>query len=303
MMWASFKRILRYGHQSFMRDKGSSGATLLIMVVTLTSITSLVLLRGAVGFLVDSLEKRVDVSAYFYETTKEQQILDLKEQLLLMPEIKHVTYTSSEEALVTFREAHKDDPIILSSLETVGKNPLLASLNMKTKNFGDYAKAVEFLEGQDYAPLISKIDYQDRAPVIQQIYSLTSGIQMFGILVSIGFSIIVMLVTFNTVRLAIYNASKEIEVMRLVGASNAFIRGPFIVQGIIVGVVASLVTLLLFVPIVFLLNGFAERLLPGFELSTYFFSQIPLLLLLQLICGIGLGVFSSLFAIRRYLQV
>lgn len=303
MMWASFKRILRYGHQSFMRDKGSSGATLLIMVVTLTSITSLVLLRGAVGFLVDSLEKRVDVSAYFYDTTQEQQILDLKEQLLLMPEIKDVTYTSQEEALAIFREAHKDDPIIISSLETVGKNPLLASLNMRTKEFGDYAKAVEFLQGQDYAPLISKIDYQDRAPVIKQIYSLTSGIQLAGIFMSIAFSIIVILVTFNTVRLAIYNASKEIEVMRLVGASGAFIRGPFIIQGVIVGAASSMITLLLFTPIVFLLNGFVERLLPGFELSAYFFSQIPFLLLLLLVCSIGLGVLSSLFAIRTYLRI
>ncbi|MDO8470637.1 MAG: permease-like cell division protein FtsX [bacterium] len=303
MIWASFKRVLRYGYQSFMRDKGSSGATLLIMVVTLASITSLLLLRGAVGFLVDSLEQRVDVSAYFYETTQEQQILDLKTQLLLMPEIKEVTYTSQEEALATFREAHKDDPIIISSLDTVGKNPLLASLNMRTKEFGDYAKAVEFLQGQDYAPLISKIDYQDRAPVIRQIYSLTSGIQLFGILMSIGFAIIVVLVTFNTVRLAIYNASKEIEIMRLVGASSAFIRGPFIIQGVIVGIVASIITTLLFIPIVFLLNGFTEHLLPGFELSGYFFSQFFLILFLQLICGVGLGVLSSLFAIRKYLRI
>src|SRR3989344_1411869 len=303
MSWVSLKRIFRYGYQSFMRDKGSSGATLLIMVVTLTSITSLVLLRGGIEFLVESLEKRVDVSAYFYETTQEQQILDIKEQLFLMPATKDVRYVSQEEALAMFREDHKDDPIIISSLETVGKNPLLASLSVKTKNFGDYAQVLDFLQGQEYAPLISKIDYQDRAPVIKQIYSLTSGIQMFGIFLSIGFGIIVMLVTFNTVRLAIYNASKEIEIMRLVGAGNAFIRGPFIVQGVIVGGLATVSTLFLFVPIVYMLNGFVEGLLPGFELSSYFFSQLPLLLLLQLTCGIGLGVFSSLFAIRKYLRI
>lgn len=303
MFFVSLKRIARYGYQSFLRDKGSSMALLFIMVLTLSGVTSLFLVRGAMGFLVVALESRVDVSAYFLKETPEQNILDVQTQLLSLPEIRDVRYVSQEDALKKFTEANQNDPVILSSLQAVGGNPLLASLNIRTWRQGDYTKVVDALQEGDSASIIEKIDYQDRRPTIEKIGALTTGIQTIGFLIVLLFGIAVMLVAFNTTRLAIYHARKEIEVMRLVGASNAFIRGPFFMQGALIGSIASFITTLLFVAPVFLVSGFVERLLPGFSLAQYFLSNILLIILIQLFVGIGLGVLSAAIAMRRYLEV
>ncbi len=303
MFFVSLKRIARYGYQSFLRDKGSSMALLFIMVLTLSGVTSLFLVRGAMGFLVVALESRVDVSAYFLKETPEQNILDVQTQLLSLPEIRDVRYVSQEDALKKFTETNQNDPVILSSLQAVGGNPLLASLNIRTWRQGDYTKVVDALQEGDAASIIEKIDYQDRRPTIEKIGALTTGIQTIGFLVVLLFGIAVMLVAFNTTRLAIYHARKEIEVMRLVGASNAFIRGPFFMQSVLVGSIASIVTTLLFIAPVFLVSGFVERLLPGFSLAQYFLSNILLIILIQLVVGIGLGVLSAAIAMRRYLEV
>ncbi len=304
MFFVSLKRIARYGYQSFLRDKGSSVALLFIMVFTLSLVTALFLVRGATTFLVLALESRVDVSAYFVKETPEQSILDVQTQLTHLSEIRDVRYVSQEDALKKFTETNQDDLVILSSLEEVGGNPLLASLNIRTWKQGDYAKVVDFLQNkEDFAPLIEKIDYQDRQPVIEKIGALTTGIQTIGFIMVLVLGLAVVLVAFNTTRLAIYHARKEIEVMRLVGASNAFIRGPFFIHGALVGVIASFITTLLFIAPVFLISGFVERLLPGFSLTGYFLSNIFLIILLQLVVGIGLGILSSAIAMRKYLEV
>ena len=303
MFFVSLKRIARYGYQSFLRDKGSSIALLFIMVLTLSGVTSLFLVRGAASFLVLALESRVDVSAYFFKETPEQSILDAQTQLLQLPEIRDVKYVSQEDALKKFTEANQNDPVILSALQEVGRNPLLASLNIRTREQGDYAKVVDTLQRGDFASIIEKIDYEDRRPTIEKIGALTTGIQTIGFLVVLLFGIAVVLVAFNTTRLAVYHARREISVMRLVGASNAFIRGPFFMQAALIGVIASIVTTVLFVAPVFLVSGFVERLLPGFSLAGYFLSNIFLIILIQLVVGIGLGVLSAAIAMRRYLEV
>ena len=304
MFFVSLKRIARYGYQSFLRDKGSSIALLFIMVFTLSGVTSLFLVRGATTFLVLALESRVDVSAYFVKETPEQSILDVQTQLTQLSEIRDVKYVSQEDALKKFTETNQNDPVILSSLEEVGQNPLLASLNIRTWKQGDYAKVVDILqEREDFAPIIEKIDYRDRQPVIEKIGALTAGIQTIGFLVVFVLGMAVVLVAFNTTKLAMYHARKEIEVMRLVGASNAFIRGPFFMHGALVGVIASFITTLLFIAPVFLVSGFVERLLPGFSLAGYFFSNILIIISLQLLVGIGLGILSSAIAMRKYLEV
>jgi cell division transport system permease protein len=266
-------------------------------------VTSLFLVQGAMGFLVQALESRVDVSAYFISDTEEQNILDVQKQLLQLPEIRDVKYVSKEDALKKFTDAHQNDPTVLAALQAVGQNPLLPSLNIRTWKQGDYAKVVNFLSDGEAAGIIQKVDYQDRRPVIEKINAVTTGIQTLGFIIILIFGIAVVLVSFNTTRLAIYHARKEIEVMRLVGASNSFIRGPFFMQGVLVGVIATVITNLLFILPVFLLSGFVEQLLPGFSLVRYFFFHLPILILLQLAAGIGLGILSSAIAMKRYLEV
>ncbi|MDA1337147.1 MAG: FtsX-like permease family protein, partial [bacterium] len=122
-------------------------------------------------------------------------------------------------------------------------------------------------------------------------------------LVTLFAGFIAVLVAFNTIRLTIYGSRDEIEVMRLVGASNWFIRGPFIIQGVIVGVLATLITTLLFFPVTLFVGIKLQSFAPGFDLFSYFASNLLVIVFLQLAVGVGLGVISSLLALRRHLRV
>lgn len=285
-----------------MRDRGSSVATVFVMVIAISLVTFLMLFQGTAAFVITSLESRVDISTYFLDTVFEEEILQVRDELVKLDDVRDVQYISKDKALEKFLEEHKGDEVILASLEAVGSNPLLSSLNIRTWDSSSYLKVTDFLE-ESFGGLISKVDFEEREPVIQRLDGLTSGIQTFGILFTIILGIVAVLVAFNTIRLAIYSTREEIEVMRLVGASNWFIRGPFVVQGVIVGIVAAIISLLLFIPATLFLSGPLENLISGFNIFSYFLSNIFVIFLAQLLVGVILGMISSAIAVKRYLKV
>jgi len=272
------------------------------MVIVMSVATMLFFLQGAASFMIAGLEESVDISTYLKNTATQEEVTQLKEELESLSEVKEVKYISKEQALESFVETHKQDEVILESLEIVGQNPLLASLSIKAFSASQYVAISEFLQATPFASIISDVDYFDRAPVINKLSTLTAGIQSAVFLVILFAGFVAMLVAFNTIRLTIYSSRDEIEIMRLVGASNRFIRGPFIIQGMIVGVLATLITTLLFFPLTLFVGIKLQTFAPGFDLFSYFTSNLFLILLLQLTAGIGLGVVSSLIAIRKYLK-
>lgn len=301
-MFTSFKRIFRSGSEKFVRDRSSTGASLVVMTIVLFVVGSLLILQGIGEFLVLKLQEGVDISAYIQDAAPEEEVSRIRSELLALDQVKEVEYVSKEEALLRFREAYQGEEAILDPLDAIGRNPLLAHFNIKTSDPASYPAVAEFLQGEALASVIADIDFHDREPVIERISLIVAGIRAGVLAVVVALSAIAVLVAFNTIRLTIYGSKEEIEVMRLVGASNWFIRGPFLVQGVLVGVASTGCALLL----LFVLSFFASSELEsftGFDLSSFLISQIFLLLCLQLLVGIGLGILSSTIAIRRYLQV
>ena len=121
-----------------------------------------------------------------------------------------------------------------------------------------------------------------------------------GILAAVFLTLVAVLVSFNTILLGIYSNRDEIGIMRLVGASNLYVRGPFIVMGIIYGVITGLLSIT--APVIFLSSPYVELFVPETDLAGYFTGNLFVLLLYQLAFGIGIGVLSSFIAIRRYLK-
>jgi cell division transport system permease protein len=297
-----FKRIIHSGWEKFLRDRSSTGAALVVMTIALFVISSLYILHNMSSFIVEELENSVDVSAYFVDSAPEEDISLVREQLLEREDVQAVEYISKEEAFERFVEVHQGDRLLLEPLEAVGQNPFLPSVNIKAQNPGNFADIAEFLGTESFAALIETVDFYNREPVIEQISGVTNAIRIGAAAVIIVLSFIAVLVAFNTIRLTIYNSRKEIEIMRLVGASNMFIRGPFFVQGILVGVAASIITLILLLLASLLAGGRIETF-TGFSISSFMLSNFFILLLLQLSVGIGLGLASSAIAIRKYLKV
>ncbi|MDO8265135.1 MAG: permease-like cell division protein FtsX [Candidatus Parcubacteria bacterium] len=302
-MISTIKRVFKAGWTNFYRNSGLSIATVFVLAMTISLITSLFLLQGTTHFLTDLLEKKVDISVYFKEDSQEEDILKIKDKLAELPEVKGVDYTSKDEALAKFSQSHQDNQVLMDSLKEVGANPFLSSLSVHAWETSQYATISSVLESSSFQPIIEKVDYFQKKPIIERFTSIVFNIQNFTILLSFILATVAVLLSFNQVRLSIYSSKEEIGVMRLVGASNWFIRGPFIVQGLIAGFFASLITLLIFSVSLFLLGPKLAGVLGGFNVFSYMIANFGMLILVQVGAGIGLGTISSLIAIRQYLKV
>ena len=273
----------------------------MVMTIVLFLVSCLFILQGMSAFIVAKLQEGVDVSAYFEDTVGEKEIFEVRQQLLASKEVAEVEYVSKEEALRRFIEVYQGNEAILAPLDALGRNPLRAHLNVKAYNPDEYAKIAEMLSKEEFASVIAEVDFHARAPVIETVNLIASGIRAGVLVIIIALSAIAVLVAFNTIRVTIYNSKEEIEIMRLVGASNWFIRGPFLVQGVLVGVAASLGTLV-FLFVLSFFGGDQLRSFSGFDVFSFILAQLFWLLLLLLAVGIGLGVLSAAIAINRYLR-
>lgn len=302
------KRVLVGGAKNFARGGAVSAATVLIMTVTLAIIGSLIFLSALLTYTLNSLEEKVGVSVYFVTTASESEILSVKDQLEKLPQVASVTYTSSSEALTIFRGRHANDQLTLQALDELGANPLGASLEVQAKNPSEYESIVNFLEASPTlsaagTSLVDRINYAQNKEVIDRLSLAIRATREIGFAVTLLFAVASILIAFATVRLAIYTAKEEISVMRLVGASNTYIQGPFIVTGIITGVIAATLVLLLLWPATWYAGIKTAGWFGGFDLAVYYGSNFALVFSILMLSGIGLGAIASVLAIHRYLKV
>lgn len=298
-MLTILKRTIRLAWLNFTRDGTLALANVFVISMVVAAITSLFLFKGITNFEINRLQDKVDISVYFKYETTEDDILKAKDELAKVPEVKEVEYVSKDQALADFTSKHKNDPVLMASLAEVGANPFLAVLNVKSALASQYQGISNFLVTADFQNSIEKVDYSERKPVIDKIFSFTSGLNTAGIVFSILLAMVAILVAFNTIRIAIYNSREELKIQRLVGASNSFIRGPFVVQGVMVGFFATIACLLIFLLIAWGINSKMDTLFSGLNLLGFYVHNLGWIVLIQLLTGIGLGVISSLIADRK----
>ncbi len=299
------KRILKFAFQDFNRNKGISIAAIFVLMITMMLVSGIFLTQGMMSYLISEVKNKIDITAYFKDDTSEEEILAVKDAILASSsDIKNIKYISREQALVSFNQKHGDDAVLLRALEQVGDNPFLPSLNIVTNGeTAQYEQISNTLETSNYAKLIEKVDYSEKKDTIEKVYSITSNVNKFGIVAGIVLIIIAVLVVFNTIKLAVESSKAEISTMRIVGASDWFVKGPFIIQGVIYGVIGFLISALLLGMFTYLLSPKIALVLPGFDLYDYYFSRFWLLSLIQLIFGVGVGIASSLIVIKKHLDI
>lgn len=302
-MLTILQRILRFGSQNFWRYGFASAATVAVMVLALIVFMGLVMFRVATNAAVTSIQEKIDISVYFKNTTPEEQILSIRDSVQNVPEVAAVQYISKDEALEIFREAHKDDPAISEAINELTENPLQAHLNIKARDPSKYADIANyFSDNPNLSQYIESVSYFENQIVIDRLNSIVANVNRSGLGLTIVLAIIAALVVFNTVWLAIYANRDEIMIMRLVGASNVLVRGPYVVEGVIAGAVAAIASFIIAIPVVHFVNPYITSFIPDFSLVRYFYHNIVLLLSYQLIFGVGLGAVSSFLAVRRYLR-
>ena len=306
-MITSIKRIIRAGFVGFWRSAFVSLSAIFVITVTLTVVGGTMLVGQLLDVSLAEIQSKVDINVYMRTNAPEEGVQELKRSLESLSDVREVTYTSREDALREFRERHKNDELTIQALEELGDNPLGATLSIRAKQTSQYESIAAFLEEKRMAespdaPLIDRINFNQNKEAIDKLTGIIGAIERtsyIAMLVLIGASV---LIAFNTIRLAIYTSREEISVMRLVGASNMFIRGPFVLQGVMYGLVSGVLTLLILYPVTLWLGPGTESFF-SFNIFTYFVSNFGYLFSVIVGSGIILGVVSSTLAIARYLRV
>ncbi|MDD5738646.1 MAG: permease-like cell division protein FtsX [Candidatus Pacebacteria bacterium] len=303
-MFTSFKRILKFGWQGFWRNKTLSLQVIFIMGVVVFAISFIFLFEQIGNFLITQSEEKVDISVYFKKDATEEAMLNLKQELLtLTDQVKSVDYISKKEANEIFIEKHKDDKFYMEALDQVQEDPFLASLNIKAFSSDKYAFIDEFLKAKEPEGIIEKVSYSKNKEVINQLFYITSNVKKAGFVGGIGIALLVILITFNTIKLTIISIKDEITTSRLVGASSWFIRGPFLVQSILYAIASVIIFDAIFAGCVIFLNDKMQTLFLDFNLVSVLKSNGAYLLLAQIACTIFLGSISSFLASRKYLKM
>lgn len=308
MFWTKLKRILRTGFFNFWRDGTVTLASVLVMMITLLVIGLISFSSAILDTTLAELKNKIDINVTFITSAKEEDILNIKHTIESLSEVFLVTYVSREEALTAFKERHSSDQPILSALNELGENPLGAVLNVRARDPAQYASVAEFLKSGNAlasggVPIIDRVNYFQNKVAIDKLTQIISSADRLGFALTLFLAIISVLIAFNTIRLTIYLARDEISVMRLVGASTTYIRGPFVVVGIIYGVVAGLLTLLILLPLTYWLGSTTESFFVGFNIFSYYFRHFLEIASIIMVSGVSIGALSSALAIRKYLKV
>src|SRR3989344_5764021 len=210
MAKTDFKRIARGGLLNFIRNGFVTLASVLVITITLFVLGFLVFFSAMMNASLEQIRNKVDVDVYFAITAPEEDILGLK------------------SALEQFKERHSGDFLTLQALEELGENPLGASLNIRAKETSQYEAIARFLEDRDARQtgsekIIDKINYYQNKVAIDKLTRIIDSAETLGFGIVLLLSFIAIVITFNTVRLAIYTSREEIGVMRLVGADKWYV--------------------------------------------------------------------------------
>ncbi len=318
MLFTHIKRIIRSGFINFWRNGFLSFAAIIVLTLSLGSFGALIFGSAFGNALIDEVKNKVDINVYFTLNAPESDIVSLKKTIENLPEVAKVEYISRAQELEAFKEKWKDNTLILQGLEEIGDNPFPAVLNIKAKEPSQYAGIANFLDSknslsQTGVNIVDKVNYNQNKLVIDRLGRIIPAVEKAGSIIAIILVIVAIIITFNTVRLIIYTAKDEISVMKLVGASNRYIRGPFVVSGIMYGIFAGVITLVVLGLFAYYsdvaitkfagIQGAQDFSLVINIFSSYFIKNFGQIFAVIMGSGIVLGAISSYLAVRRYLNV
>jgi cell division transport system permease protein len=300
-------RIIKTGAQNFVRGLTLAIAAMAVMVITLTIILFSVIASATFNHTIKGITDKITVSVYLKDSVKDTERNKLIDDFKALDNVKSVEYIDKEQALEEYKKANADKPDLLSAISQTD-NPLPASLRIKLNDPNDTGALKALIEKPDVKALQSDpTSYSgDRREAIDKITQAARFLNEAGVAGVIVFTIVSMLIIFNTIRMAIFNRRDELQIMRLLGASTWFIRGPFVVETIIYGIISGLISVTLCETLFSVsANAFDASSLGLLDIkfaNDYFAQHFWLILTIQLAIGILIGAASSVIATRRYLK-
>ncbi len=293
-------RVLKMSFLSFWRNRLLSLATTVIIVLALFIISIFSLTIVVANKAAQTLNGKVDLTVYLKDADTDDQVTALQQIIESRPEVKNVSLISKDQALSIWQKSHADNSDIANVISQAD-NPLPRSFEIKTADPTQIETVANFLDNQDYAPLIQQISYKQTKDIVDRLIRITGFVKTLGLALSLIFILISVLIVYNTLRLTIYSRSDEIEIMKLVGASDSYVRAPFMIEGMTYGFLGAIISSIIFFVVYRVSLPPAESYLGISDLSSSLSSTLWLIVASQFIVGLLMGAICSLVAMRQYL--
>lgn len=304
-MFRTLYRLLKFTFQNFFRNFWLSFVTVTIFVLTLIIVNAMIFMNYVADRALESIEERVEVAVYFTSDATEELVKSAQGYLLGFAQVRDVRFVSADEALETFVERHTGDDLILSSLEEVGDNPFGHSLVISAESPENFPFLLEAVETPEYAPFIEEKDFTNYEQVIENIKTLNDRVRIGGYILAGFFTLVAILIIFNTIRVAIYVHRDEIGIMKLVGANDWFVRGPFLLEAVLYSLLALAIVIGLLALAFNVLDPWMARYFAGIDVNAgdYFVKNALPIFGTQLVLASILSLLTTAVAMRRYLRV
>lgn len=296
------KRSIIEGWNNFVRGGWLAVISVSVLVLSMCVMNILFVIGHSMDVFMQGVQARESISIYLNPDLQEHEVAEIKTDLEKNANVKSVEYISKEVALENFKRDNANEDFIMQSLQEIGENPLLPVLVVKANNHAQYADIQEYVKNFQFSEKVSRMNYEKSREVINKLNGIVENIRKIGLRLGVVFIVISILIIFNTIRLVIYAQRKEIKVMRLVGASNSYIRLPFIFNGMIIGVVAAVIAMGLLFMLLKFLDQYFPSIIPSGNLMMFFTGNFWKLFGAQVAFGIVVGIFSSLIAMGKYLR-
>lgn len=298
-LWRTFLE----GKDNFRRNGWLTFATISVITLSLFIVSLSLLIGITTQSILQNMRGKVNVSVSFNPDVKEERIMEIKDELSkFKKEIASVEYISRDDALKQFLSDSGNDPIITKAIEEIGENPLLASLVIKAVTAEDYPLIAEQIKNSAFQNDVSRINYEKNKKIFDRLEHINKTIKSAGFAMGALFIFVAILITFNAIRITIYSHRQEFEVKRLVGASNLYVKMPFVFEGALYGLIAALVTVALISGVAYYVSPFMQGAVSQGNFMRLYLDYFLYILSGVILLGISLGVVSSAIAIRRYLK-
>jgi cell division transport system permease protein len=298
-LWRTFQE----GAKNYTRNGWLTVATVVVMTLSLFIVSMTMLLGITTNLILDNLRDKINISVSFDPEVTEASILSIKQSLEKYKEVASITYTSREQALSDFIAMSDNDPVIAQALEEIGENPLLASLTIKAHSPEQYDVIAQALTQATFKDDISRVNYEKNKTAIDRLDGINTMTRKLGLILGIIFVSISFLITFNTIRINMHSRRSEFEIMRLVGASDTYVRMPSVFEGIFYGLTASCITLVLLLIPIQLLTPLTKGVITDGTLFEYYTGHLFQISFSVIFLGIVLGALGGFVAVRKYLKV
>jgi len=307
MFSVEFFRAIKLSLQSIFRNFWLSVVTVIIVILALFSISFLLIFNILAQHTMAVVENKTNIYIDLTSRATPEHAQTLILELKKLPAIKEAQFVTPEETLEQFKQRHSSDALMLESLDALEENPFQGSILINVNNIEDFPVILSELSKKEYAEYLEIEDkeFTDSKMLIEKISEYSKKIQRGGLFISLLFILISVLVVFNTIQVGIYTHREEIGIMRLVGASNSFIRSPFLIEGVFYSFFSVIILIVLLYPFLIFAQPYVDSFLKEYSanLVTVVNHNFVLIFGAQFLVAVAITILSSLIAVRRYIKV